>query len=56
MMVEVFGVDVYQADYEAMLQMAHQEWSQMDAEDQEVYDDYEEFEEMYLHSQVWSDD
>ena len=54
-MVEVFGVEMYESEYEAVCAVALAKWSEMDDFDREDYDGYEDFEDMYLHSYVWSE-
>lgn len=57
MMIEVMGMDMYQSEYEEVIEAADHEWFyEMDDEDRECYESIEEFEDMYLHSYLYSDD
>ena len=56
MMVEVFGMMVEVSTLEEVCEAAMHEWLGMDKEDHEVYDDYEEFEDLFVHSYLYSEE
>ena len=53
-MVEVCGVYLYEARFAQLCEECHAQWA-VESED-DFWDSYEEFEEHFMHSAVWSEE
>ena len=55
-MVDVLGMMMYEADYEALQARIVAEWEAMDEWDREYYEDFEDFEYLSMHRELYSED
>lgn len=55
MMIEIMGMYMKRAEYEFIKAQAKKEWNNMDNWDKEIYDDFEDFEYMFIHDCLYPD-